>query len=547
MTKTIRELAIWFWRSSRGLRLQAVLNALIGILSVVLDFAFIYATKWTIDIATNRAEGSLRMAAYALVAIMISKILLGFTSKWIGALLGVRSQNIFQQRLFAHLLQSEWNGQEDRHSGDTLNRLERDVRDITSCITETLPSFLEVSFRLVGAFFYLFSMDARLACLIVCIVPCFLVLSKVYVRKMRAITRDIRTTDSKIQSILQESIQHRAILKTLERAGTMIDKLEQTQSVLRGHVRHRTVFSSFSSTLLSIGFGTGYLVTFLWGVSSLQAGTITYGMMISFIQLVGQIQGPFRSMTRFIPIMISTLTASERLIELEDMPLEDDSNPITFREGAGVRFTDVNFQYRESGRLILSKFSCDFPKGSTTAILGETGAGKTTLIRLILALLKPTDGSVVMYDENQTVNVSPRTRNNLVYVPQGNTLFSGTIRDNLQLGKLDATDDEMRDALSRASALFVYDLPNGLDTLCGEKGSGLSEGQAQRIAIARALLQPGSILIMDEASSALDPNTERQILEELQQQELHKTLIWVTHHMVVRDYMQHCVVVDEEA
>ena len=184
MTKTIRELAIWFWRSSRGLRLQAVLNALIGILSVVLDFAFIYATKWTIDIATNRAEGSLRMAAYALVAIMVSKIFLGFTSKWIGALLGVRSQNIFQQRLFAHLLQSEWNGQEDRHSGDTLNRLERDVRDITSCITETFPSFLEVSFRLVGAFFYLFSMDARLACLIVCIVPCFLVLSKVYVRKM---------------------------------------------------------------------------------------------------------------------------------------------------------------------------------------------------------------------------------------------------------------------------------------------------------------------------------------------------------------------------
>lgn len=536
MTKTIRELAIWFWRSSRGLRLQAVLNALIGILSVVLDFAFIYATKWTIDIATNRAEGSLRMAAYALVAIMVSKILLGFTSKWIGALLGVRSQNIFQQRLFAHLLQSEWNGQEDRHSGDTLNRLERDVRDITSCITETFPSFLEVSFRLVGAFFYLFSMDARLACLIVCIVPCFLVLSKVYVRKMRAITRDIRTTDSKIQSILQESIQHRAILKTLERVGTMIDKLEQTQSVLRGHVRHRTVFSSFSSTLLSIGFGTGYLVTFLWGVSSLQAGTITYGMMISFIQLVGQIQGPFRSMTRFIPIMISTLTASERLIELEDMPLEDDSNPITFREGAGVRFTDVNFQYRESGRLILSKFSCDFPKGSTTAILGETGAGKTTLIRLILALLKPTDGSVVMYDENQTVNVSPRTRNNLVYVPQGNTLFSGTIRDNLLLGNPDATEEDMREALETACAGFVMDRPDGLDAICGELGAGLSEGQAQRIAIARALLRKGSVLLLDEATSALDIHTEQQLLKNLSSRDVGQTIICVTHRPAVIEY-----------
>lgn len=529
-------MAIWFWRSSRGLRLQAVLNAFIGIVSVVLDFAFIYATKWTIDIATNRAEGSLRMAAYALVAIMLSKITLGFARKWVSALLGVRSQNILQQRIFAHLLQSEWNGQEDRHSGDTLNRLERDVRDITSCITETFPSLLEVSFRLVGAFFYLFYMDARLAVLIVCIVPCFLVLSKVYVRKMRAITRDIRTTESKVQSILQESIQHRPILKTLERTGTMIEKLMSTQSLLRSHVRHRAVFSSFSSTLLSIGFGTGYLVTFLWGVNSLQAGTITYGMMISFIQLVGQIQGPFRDMTRFVPILISTLTASERLMELQDVPLEDDSNPITFKNGAGVRLSDVSFQYRDNGRLILSHFSCDFPKGSTTAILGETGAGKTTLIRLILALLKPSEGMIEMYDGTETVKISPRTRNNLVYVPQGNTLFSGTIRENLLLGNPDATEEDMREALETACAGFVMNRPDGLDAICGELGAGLSEGQAQRIAIARALLRKGSVLLLDEATSALDMHTEQELLKNLSSREAGQTIICVTHRPAVIEY-----------
>ena len=536
VTKSIRELAIWFWQSSRGLRLQAVLNAFIGILSVVLDFAFIYATKWTIDIATNRAEGSLRMAAYALVAIMLSKIALGFTRKWVSVLLGVRSQNILQQRIFAHLLQSEWNGQEDRHSGDTLNRLERDVRDITSCITETFPSLLEVSFRLIGAFFYLFHMDSRLACLIVCIVPFFLLLSKVYVVKMRAITRDIRTTESKVQSILQESIQHRPILKTLERTGTMIEKLMSTQSLLRSHVRHKAVFSSFSSTLLSIGFGTGYLVTFLWGVNSLQAGTITYGMMISFIQLVGQIQGPFRDMTRFVPILISTLTASERLMELQDVPLEDDSDPITFKNGAGVRLSDVSFQYRDNGRLILSHFSCDFPKGSTTAILGETGAGKTTLIRLILALLRPSEGMIEMYDGAEVVNVSPRTRNNLVYVPQGNTLFSGTIRENLLLGNPDATEADMREALETACAGFVMDRPDGLDAICGELGAGLSEGQAQRIAIARALLRKGSVLLLDEATSALDMHTEQQLLKNLSSREAGQTIICVTHRPAVIDY-----------
>ncbi|MBQ4229469.1 MAG: ABC transporter ATP-binding protein [Bacteroidaceae bacterium] len=536
MTTSIRDLTSWLWRSSRGLRLQAALNALIGIMSVTLDFAFIYATKWTIDIATNRAEGSLRVAAYTLAGIMLSKILLGFARKWVGALLGVRSQNILQKRLFTHLLRSEWNGQEDRHSGDTLNRIERDVRDLTSCITETVPAMLEVSYRFVGAFFYLFHMDARLACLIVCIVPCFLILSKVYVRKMRAITRDIRSTESRVQSILQESIQHRAILKTLERVGTMIEKLEQTQRELRRHVRHRAVFSSSSSTLLSIGFGTGYLVTFLWGVNSLQEESITYGMMISFIQLVGQIQGPFRDMTRFIPVLISTLTASERLMELEDHPLEDDANPITFPDGAGVRLKDVSFYYKEGGRAILSHFSCDFPKGTTTAILGETGAGKTTLIRLILALLKPTEGQVEMYDEARTEKASPRTRCNLVYVPQGNTLFSGTIRDNLLLGNPDATEQEMREVLETACAGFVMNRPDGLDTVCGELGAGLSEGQAQRIAIARALLRKGSVLLLDEATSALDMQTEQQLLRNLSNREAGQTIICVTHRPAVIEY-----------
>lgn len=531
-----RKIIAWLWHSSRGLRLQSVLNALIGIMSVILDFAFIYATKWTIDIATDKAEGSLRSAAYALIAIMVSKILLGFARKWVSALLGVRSQNILQQRLFSHLLRSEWKGLEERHSGDILNRIERDVLDLTSCITETIPALLEVSFRLVGAFFYLFHMDARLACLVVCIAPCFLVLSKLYVRKMRAITRDIRSTESRVQSILQESIQHRAILKTLERTSTMIDKLMLTQSQLRKHVRHRAVFSSTSSTLISIGFGTGYLVTFLWGVDSLQSGTITYGMMISFIQLVGQIQGPFRDMTRFIPILINTLTASERLMELQEVPLEDEAAPIIFPDGAGVRISDVSFHYKEGGRPILSHFSCDFPKGSTTAILGETGAGKTTLIRLILALIKPSEGKMEMYDETTSVGISPRIRNNLIYVPQGNTLFSGTIRDNLLMGNPDATEEDMRQALETACAGFVMNRPDGLDTACGELGAGLSEGQAQRIAIARALLRKGSVLLLDEATSALDMQTEQKLLKNLSRREAGRTIICVTHRPAVIAY-----------
>ena len=393
----------WFWEVSKTLRLQTILNALIGILSVGLDFAFIWFTKLCIDIATGRiTHTSLRSAATVLILIMVGQTSISFARRWIAALLGVKSQNKMQLRLFRRLLSSEWNGRESRHSGDVLNRLIRDVIDVTNVITETLPSALSVVTRFVGAFFFLYSMDAKLACLLIIIVPVFVFLSRFYIHKMRSITRDVRDTDSAIQSILQESIQHRIILKTLERIGTMTERLDQTQQHLCQQVRHRTLFSSVSGTLLSAGFATGYLVTFLWGVSRLQDGSITYGMMLAFIQLVGQIQGPFRDMTKFVPIIISAFTAGERLMELEEVPIEEQGDSIKFPQGAGLRFTNVSFRYDEHEREILHNFSFDFPPGSSTAILGETGAGKTTLIRLILALLRPTDGKVEMYSTVQS-------------------------------------------------------------------------------------------------------------------------------------------------
>ena len=390
--------------------------------------------------------------------------------------------------------------------------------------------------------------------------PFFIIISRLYIRKMRKITREIRDTDSDIQSIMQESIQHRILLKTLERIGTMTQKLDNTQQRLRRQVRHRTLFSSTSGAIINIGFASGYLLAFLWGVRGMHQGTITYGMMIAFIQLVGQIQGPFRDMTKFVPVIISAFTAGERLMELEETPLEEEGEPIKFVNGAGLQLTDVSFRYDDESRYILRHFSFDFPQGTSTAILGETGAGKTTLIRLILALLKPTEGKVEMYTDvssedkvqsdelesnsseaytqHHALSVSPLTRCNLVYVPQDNTLFSGTIRDNLLLGNPDATEEQMSDALHTARAEFVFTLPQGLDSRCGENGTGLSQGQAQRISIARALLHDGNILLLDEATSALDTDTESRLLKNLTQwMRPHQTLLFVTHRHAV---IEHC-------
>lgn len=502
-----------------------------------------------IDIATGKNDSSLNIAVALIIGCMMSQISITFSRKWISALLGVKAQNKMQQRLFARLLKSEWNGKEIRHSGDVLNRLEKDVTDITNVITETLPSALAVIVRMGGAFLYLYSMAPTLACLILIIVPIFSLLSKLYVKKMRQLTREIRNTDSIIQSILTESIQHRIVLKTLERTGTMISRLEDRQSTLREQVRHRTVFSSTSGLVLNIGFGAGYLLTFVWGVKNLEAGVITYGMMTAFIQLVGQIQGPFRDIVAFVPIIVNSFTAAERLIELEETPLEEEGEPIRMDEGAGIRITDVSFAYNEKKREILSHLTHDFRPGTTTAILGETGAGKTTLIRLILALLQPSQGSVEIYPANQSDQnkdthtqtiahkVSPLTRCNMVYVPQGNTLFSGSIRDNLLLGNPHATDKDIQQALKCACADFVLSRPDGLDVLCGEMGAGMSEGQAQRISIARALLRKGSILLLDEATSALDIETEKRLLQNLANTLNGKrTIIFITHRPAIVDY-----------
>ena len=536
----IKHLFAWFWYTSRGIRMKSVVNIILGLLVVALDFAFIWATKMTIDTATGQDGHPLWVGCALLVGIGLVNISISFARQWSSALLGVKSQNLMQLRAFARLMHSVWTGKEQFHSGDVMNRLIRDANEITAIITDTLPAALCVCVRLVFAFIYLFHFDSWLAVVVLVVAPFFLFLSKIYINKMRKLTREIRNTDSRIQSILQESIQHRMVLKTLEQSNGMVNKLSLTQNHLQGQVKHKTLFSSFSNLTVNIGFTAGYLLTFIWGVYRLDAGAITYGTMLAFIQLVGQIQGPFRDMTRFVPAIIGAITAAERMEQLEQTPTEESSERQYFPHGAGIRFSNVTYMYKDGHRNILDNFSFDFAPGSTTAILGETGAGKTTLIRLVLSLLQPTRGSVEFYDKEKCVLASPDTRCNLVYVPQGNTLLSGTILDNLLLGNPEATEADMYQALRMACADFVFSLPDSINTVCGEGGTGFSEGQAQRIAIARALLRQGNILLLDEATSALDAETEQQLIANISSlaKEKQQTVLFITHRPAVVEYCE---------
>ena len=530
-----RQILQWLWRAWRGNRLQAVLNAVLGLLSVAVSLAQVKAVQHAIDVASHVVSGSIYWAVGFMAALVLCDFAISISSIWVRNILGIKAQNRMQQQMLDRILRSEWHGKERLHSGDVLNRLEQDVISVVNFLTETIPSTLSTLALFLGAFFYLFSMDHRLAIVIIIIVPLFILVSRIYIGRMRQLTRKVRDSDSKVQSVLQETIQNRMLIKTLESDDVMVDRLENTQSELRHHVVRRTAFSVFSNLVLNFGFAFGYMVAFLWSALRMSHGTLTFGGMTAFLQLVNKIQGPARQLTRLVPAFVGVFTASERLMELEENPLEEQGAPIGMDAPCGVRLTDVSYHYDDSPETVISHLSFDFRPGSCTAVLGETGAGKTTLVRMILALISPSEGRAEIYNRRTARALSPRLRCNFVYVPQGNTLMSGSIRDNLRLGKLDATDEEMHHALRQACADFVLQLPDGLDSPCTERGGGLSEGQAQRISIARALLRNRSIMVFDEATSALDPDTERQLLQNVLARH-DKTVIFITHRPAVVDY-----------
>ena len=525
----------WLWRAWRGNQLQAILNAAIGLLSVVVSLAQVWAVQHAIDVASGHTEGSIYWSVGVMALLVLCGFALRICSIWVRNILGIKAQNRMQQRMLDRILRSEWTGKESHHSGDVLNRLEQDVGTVVSFLTETIPNTISVVAMFVGAFLYLFSMDKVLAFVIVGIIPVFVLLSKLYIGQMRRLTRQVRDSDSKVQSVLQETIQHRMLIKTLESDSIMVDRLESTQSELRHRVVKRTAFSVVSNFILNAGFSVGYLIAFLWAALRMADQTLTFGGMTAFLQLVNRIQGPARDLTRLAPVFVGVFTAAERLMELEENPLEEQGDPIPLTAPCGVRLEHITYAYDDGDSNVIEQLDFDFYPGSCTAVLGETGAGKTTLIRLILALLHPNEGKVILYNQQEQRELSPLMRCNFVYVPQGNTLMSGTIRDNLRLGKLNATEEEIKTALEMSCASFVMELPDGLDTVCTEAGGGLSEGQAQRISIARALLRNRPIMLFDEATSALDPETERQLLHNILFNH-DKTVIFITHRPAVVDY-----------
>lgn len=531
----------WIWDASSGYRKLILLSMLCGMFRMAVSLAFVWLCKYVIDVATHQTAGSLSHGICLMVGCILLQLSLSAVSSRLYASTDVSLSNRMRSGLLTHLLKSRWNGRELFHSGDMLNRMEGDVSVVVRMMVGLFPSVGIVLSQLVGAAAFLLILDRRMAVVILLIMPVALVFSKLYMMKMRKITREIRETDSRVQSHMQENLQHRTLIAALERTPMILNTMDSLQLGLKRLVMQRNSYSVFSSVLVQAGFAFGYVVAFSWGVYGLNKGTVTFGMLTAFMQLVAQVQRPVVDLSKMVPSFINGLTSVERLNELYSLPLEEQGAPVQLAGPVGIRLEHVTFRYPGSEREVLHDFSHDFAPGSLTAVLGETGSGKSTLLRLLLALLQPAEGRILLYAGREERTASPLTRGNFIYVPQGNTLVSGSLRHNLQLGNPEATDEQMYAALHTAAADFVADLSEGLDTPCGEKGEGLSEGQAQRIAIARGLLRSGSIILLDEPTSALDAETTRLLLQRLTEKVGSKTLILITHQEQTARLCSHTV------
>lgn len=559
--------AAWLWRNTRGTRLNALVRIWIGLVQVVLGLLMVWLSKKFIDetIRTGTSREIAWMIAF-LVLTVVGRILLRQVYYYMTTVTVTRKSNTLRLDLFSKYFSKHLFSEHDFHSGDITSRLTKDIDSVATVIADTLPQMVVTGMQLLGAFLLMRFFDARLAWALVIFTPFAIIIGKFIAHRLKNMTHDIREKESNIQMHVQEGVEHNAVLRSLGSEQWMTERLGTMQSELESGVQRRTKFSTVTRFMLGCAFGIGYLMAFVWGGIGLRNGVITFGVMTSFLQLVGQIQQPILTLLNMTPQVVHSTASIDRLEEIRTNDDAGDATAVNGADGAalnnavlngailngaaGVRFEDVTFRYAKGDREIITHFTHDFKPGTKTALLGETGAGKTTLFRMMLGFIAPAGGSVSVYEAQSNTGdklaagkndfiAGKATRANFVYVPQGNTLMSGSIRYNLLLAKPCASEDELKAALHTACADFVLDFPLGLDTEIGERGAGLSEGQAQRIAIARGLLRPGSILLLDEISASLDEETERELYTRLFAAYPEKTMIFITHRSAI------CTLCDE--
>ena len=528
--------ARWFIDNSRGIRLNILVRIMAGLLQTGLALCVVWLSKRLIDdVAMTGTMGEMAIQALLIAAAVVAGVSIRQLNQYLANKAFIKKVAELRLAIFSQLFNRRLFEANDIHSGDVTSRMAKDIDAVSETLAVQLPQVVVMTIQLVGAFLLMRWFDSRLAWALILITPLAIIIGKYISHRLKRITLSIREDESRIMARIQESVELNVVLRALQGERWMQDRVEELQDRQTANYIRRSRFMVFSRFALGCTFGLGYMLAFVWGAYGLRTGAITFGVMTSFLQLVGQIQQPILSLLGAFPSIIYSTASIDRLKEMEHGEEKQpcSGEDITTRTLLGIRMDNVTFRYAKGDREVMSNFSHDFRPGTKTAILGTTGAGKTTLFRLILNFIQPDSGEVTFYGNGFNHAADKSMRKNVVFVPQGNTLISGTIRNNLLMAKPDASDEELHTALHTSCADFVFDLPQGIDTVLSEHGGGLSEGQAQRIAIARGLLRPGAVFLLDEISSALDEDTERELFSRLFAARPSTTILLITHRKKV--------------
>ena len=540
-SRTLKEMIQEYkWLSRCGLRYkkEVLWYICVGILGTAVSLAGSILSKYIIDAVTGFNTHGIVIALVFFVLMQLSQIITNAISSRISTKVSIRVNQQIAAQVYDKLLITDWESLSAYHSGDLLTRVNGDVSTVASSVLGWFPEFITRSLQFAGTLGVILYYDATLALLALLSAPVMLLMSRYVLKMMRHHNQKMRLLSSQMTVFNEESFQNILLIKSFDRTDTYSQKHRKLQHQLKDASMDFNRFSIRKNAIMSLVGTVVTLACFCWGIYRLWTGHITYGTMTLFLQLSASVSGAFSALAGLIPSSINAATAAGRIMDLMDLPPEDRSDAadaeafLKKHRNSPLRVEAKGLSYHyEDGRSVLTDSDFIADAGQIVTFIGPSGEGKTTLLRLLLGIVRPKGGSLkLLAEDGSQLDISPSTRSLFAYIPQGNTMFSGTVGENLRLVRPDATDEQLYEVLELACAEeFIRQLPLGLNTPVREQGGGFSEGQLQRLCIARALLSDAPILLLDEATSALDMETEQKVLDNIMRAQKGRTCIITTH------------------
>ncbi len=560
---------LWIYSYARRYWGAMVFYTLLGFVGTGVGLLSSWVSKSLVDIITGHQSGAVVGTFAVMIGLNIGTMIVNQISEYVSASISMKVDAEIKADIFEKIMVTDWEALTGYHTGDLLTRWSSDCSNISSGVLSFIPNLLIYLFRFISAFAMVVCQDWTFALFAMMGMPVTVLLSRTLMRRMVNNNQRSAAMGAKLSGFNQETFSNIQTIKAFSLIRLYVERLKQLQ---KEYIEMRLDFrkmSIWTSLLLStVGLAVSYS-SYGWGIYRVWSGVITYGTMTMFLTLSGTLTGSLSSLASLVPMAIGLTTSAGRLMDIVEMPREDysrDDEVDQFRakwrqEGISLQMSHLSFSYR-TGTRVFTDASLEAHPHEIIALVGPSGEGKTTMLRLILSLIQPKTGEAYLYggwensgEEEGRLVMCPSTRKLFSYVPQGNTMFSGTIAENMRNVKPDATDEEIIDCLKLSCAWeFVEKLPEGIHTMIQERGGGFSEGQAQRLSIARALLRKSPLLLLDEATSALDVQTERKVLKNIMQDDYPRTCIVTTHRPTVlsacnRVYsirQGRCVVLNEE-